>query len=66
MSNMDNVVGGTKAEKLREINRLVKGQGLQWFGHTMRREKEDRIRAAIERRPIGSHGETWKVLVGRN
>jgi len=48
-----------KNKELREITKVtpitsyIKGQRLQWFGHAMRREETNEVRAAIEYKPTG-------------
>ena len=48
-----------KNQELREITKVppvtsyIKGQRIQWFGHAMRREETNEVRAAIEYKPTG-------------
>jgi len=48
-----------KNKEIREITKVplitsyVKGQRIQWFGHIMRREETNEVRAAIEYKPTG-------------
>lgn len=34
-----------------KLHRYVKNQRIQWFGHTMRREEVNEVRASIEYKP---------------
>jgi hypothetical protein len=48
-----------KNAEIREITKVpyitsyVKGQRIQWFGHTMRRDETNEVRASIEYKPTG-------------